>query len=320
MLNLSNNTTSGTASLPNFVNCYGMLEMPINISTSMKASAIVNILLSIPTAILAVLGNSIVIYTIYSVKSLQKVSTYLLAYLAINDLLVGAIVLPLNIIARILEVFYQMRCPLEILIKVAAHSVIAQSFFTLTLLAVDQCIAITIPFRHRSMNLAKKFGIALFGFGVLVTLIITSMLIKAFPAKMLRPVILSLISVILCTIAVSYIQIGRVLRNRARAVQGIMHCNSFKSSSKRGAISTGIYVLTFLICVFPRFSIILMEDQELLYHSMRWSAIIIWSRCVFNPLLYFYRKKDFRDAAIRVMRRRGTRGTRLERANTGAPN
>lgn len=113
---------------------------------SVGISALVGLLFSIIT-VLTVVGNMLVILSVLIVKKLQRPSNYLLVSLAVSDLLVGVVVMPLSIAYYITNSWYlgETICSMWVSFDVMLCTA---SILNLLAISVDRYLVITRPFDY----------------------------------------------------------------------------------------------------------------------------------------------------------------------------
>ena len=109
--------------------------------------------------------NTLVVLTFQQKRELKKTSTILLCSIAIADLLVGAISMPLNVAAEILisrQVFYSGFCTLRIATDFSMFTFLWSSLYHLTFIAWERYVAIRKAIDYRIIvtgELVKKLAI-----------------------------------------------------------------------------------------------------------------------------------------------------------------
>lgn len=106
-------------------------------------------------SIIAVVGNSMVLFVVKSRKQMQSVTNIFIANLAFSDVLLGMFSTPFHFQSALL----QRWCVADFMCKVApfVKSVsVNVSVCSLTLIAIDRCVAVLLPLKAR---FAKKVAI-----------------------------------------------------------------------------------------------------------------------------------------------------------------
>ena len=110
------------------------------------------------TAILAVLGNSLVLIAVWRTATLHSPSNVLLSGLALSDLAVGLVVQPAWVSCKI--ALMQQMCwfyfSLEILWTVSADIVTAVTFVTVSAVSFDRFLALKLHLRYRELVTIRR--------------------------------------------------------------------------------------------------------------------------------------------------------------------
>uniref|UniRef100_A0A182QUV7 G-protein coupled receptors family 1 profile domain-containing protein n=1 Tax=Anopheles farauti TaxID=69004 RepID=A0A182QUV7_9DIPT len=110
-------------------------------------------------SILAVIGNSLVIWIVVTTKQMQTITNMFIANLALADVTIGVFVIPFQFQAALLQRWNlpDFMCPFCPFVQLISVNV---SVFTLTAIAVDRHRAIINPLRARTSKNISKFVIS----------------------------------------------------------------------------------------------------------------------------------------------------------------
>uniref|UniRef100_A0A182N355 G-protein coupled receptors family 1 profile domain-containing protein n=1 Tax=Anopheles dirus TaxID=7168 RepID=A0A182N355_9DIPT len=110
-------------------------------------------------SILAVIGNSLVIWIVITTKQMQTITNMFIANLALADVTIGVFVIPFQFQAALLQRWNlpDFMCPFCPFVQLISVNV---SVFTLTAIAVDRHRAIINPLRARTSKNISKFVIS----------------------------------------------------------------------------------------------------------------------------------------------------------------
>uniref|UniRef100_A0A182INH5 G-protein coupled receptors family 1 profile domain-containing protein n=1 Tax=Anopheles atroparvus TaxID=41427 RepID=A0A182INH5_ANOAO len=110
-------------------------------------------------SILAVIGNSLVIWIVVTTKQMQTITNMFIANLALADVTIGVFAIPFQFQAALLQRWNlpEFMCPFCPFVQLISVNV---SVFTLTAIAVDRHRAIINPLRARTSKNISKFVIS----------------------------------------------------------------------------------------------------------------------------------------------------------------
>ncbi|KAI6222325.1 G-PROTEIN-RECEP-F1-2 domain-containing protein [Aphelenchoides fujianensis] len=112
------------------------------------------LLIIVPIACIA--GNVLVVLAVWTTKSLQTPTNYLLVSLACADLLIGALVMPFSIYVSINDLHFHLPmifCHFYCLMDVSASTA---SIVHLVLISIDRLVAATKPAEYKTMKHRKR--------------------------------------------------------------------------------------------------------------------------------------------------------------------
>ncbi|XP_054719151.1 dopamine D2-like receptor [Uloborus diversus] len=129
--------------------------MEVSSSSESVSEKVFWALLLIPLPLVAVVGNILVILSVYKEKSLQTVTNYFIVSLACADLLVAAVVMPFAVYVLV-NVDWELSdtlCDFYIAVDVTCSSA---SIFNLVAISVDRYIAVTQPIKYSKHRNNKR--------------------------------------------------------------------------------------------------------------------------------------------------------------------
>ncbi|XP_054719152.1 dopamine D2-like receptor [Uloborus diversus] len=115
-------------------------------------------LLLIPLPLVAVIGNILVILSVYKERSLQTVTNYFIVSLAFADLLVAAVVMPFAVYVLV-NVDWELSdtlCDFYIAVDVTCSTA---SIFNLVAISIDRYIAVTKPIKYSKHKNGKRVSL-----------------------------------------------------------------------------------------------------------------------------------------------------------------
>ncbi|XP_072494560.1 trace amine-associated receptor 8b-like [Notamacropus eugenii] len=278
--------------------------------------------------VLAVLGNFLVIISIFHFKQLHSPANFLVASLACADFLVGATVMPFSMVRSVESCWYfgESYCKFHTCFDA---SFCYSSIFHLCFISIDRYIAVTDPLVYPT-----KFTLSVSG--ICITFSWFFAITFSFPlfytgvnADGLEELVSALTCVGGCQMAVNqtwvlidfllffiptlvmvilYCKIFLVAKEQARKIESMNNKNessleNYKARvskrERKAAKTLGIAVITFLISWFPYFIEIIIDaflgfiTPTYIYEILIWFA---YFNSAMNPLIYVFFYPWFRRA------------------------
>ncbi|XP_051848992.1 adenosine receptor A3 [Antechinus flavipes] len=304
-----------------------MEKMLGNDMITLTSGSIVYIIVEIVIGLCAIVGNVLVIWVIKLNPSLQNTTFYFIVSLALADIAVGVLVMPLSIVISLGIVIHFYSCLfMTCLLLVFTHA----SIMSLLAIAVDRYLRVKLTIRYKRVVTQRRIWIAL-GFCWLVSVLVglvpmfgwnerlspgnsgnTSSLACRFRSVMRMDymVYFSFFTwifiplVIMCAI---YVDIFYVIRNKLRQnFSGSRETGAFYGRESKTAKSLLLILLLFAFswlplsimnCVsyfFPKVII----DQNLLCLGI----LLSHANSMMNPIVYACKIKKFKETYLLILK------------------
>ena len=272
------------------------------------------IIISVLNALLipiCIAGNVLVLAAVWRNPSLRTPSTILLCSLAVSDLLVGFLALPLDIAVAL--------TPLS---QVSSDSRLSQarlvltiqlccvSLDTMTAISVDRYLALHYHMRYPNMMTSRRATCVAATFwckNVILSLLIIW--------KKTAILLVAVVFVALCLFisSITYNAIYRIVRHhqhqihaQQQAVQSMNAEQNLKIQAKKRAANTFIYYICMLLCYFPVAvsALIWVTYEE--HWNIRWrfADTILFMNSAINPFLYCWHNREVREAVFKIVGKR----------------
>ena len=268
-----------------------------------------------PTAFLL---NLLVIITITKRTELQRPSKILLRSMAVSDLLVGGISMPLSAIIGLLlphRILTERQfCTFDLVIFLFSYILYFCSFLHLTMIAWERYIAIRkwmdykgIVTKGRLKMLAIIAWVSAIG-GVSSAFI--SMTVVGGDGLLLAAEILDIISSILIVfllIAIVYFYLMVYLTVRKRELSQIQQVSVLVKAKleNRVAMTMALVTVALVISFIPMTVVFILGDYFQVFRGLlAWRVVetLVYLNSIASPLIYCYRDRLFRIAVLEILR------------------
>ena len=288
--------------------CFGFHTSKPIYDEGKVVTAIVSLYLSIPLSILAIIGNGLILYAIFTTNALQKPSNLLLAFVGSTDLLAGILPIPVNIAIRIMEARNALiPCPLRLAYRYIFGPLTTVSFLMIGLLSIDMFLVCSFPLKYNTWQLKKIYTwifTSFWFFPIFLQVLMVSKTIETDAARKCVSVVLSL--TVIC-IVLSHVGIYRIIRKRNSNVEDLLSQEAVEHRRKKQRRASKTLVMVtffFLVCHLPNAVVLqfrLNEDSPVFYHAFRYSAILAFLNSSLNPMIFCFRKEDVRRVVLQIL-------------------
>ena len=280
-------------------------------SSPFETSVIINSVLNALLIPICIAGNVLVLVAVWRNPSLRTPSIILQCSLAVSDLLVGLLALPLDIAVAL--------TPLS---QVSSDSRLSQarlvltiqlccvSLDTMTAISVDRYLALHYHMRYPNMMTSRRATCVAATFWCKNFIL---SLLSIWKENAILLVVVVFVALCLFISSITYNAIYRIVRHhqhqihaQQQAVQSMNAEQNLKIQAKKRAANTFIYYICMLLCYFPVAvsSLIWVTYKE--HWNIRWyfADTILFMNSAINPFLYFWRNREVREAVLKIVRKR----------------
>ena len=265
--------------------------------TALLVSAIFNGIISAS----ATAGNLLIIFSILRSSTLYSTANFLLLGLALSDFGVGLVVEPLYVTVVITR--YQrlpVNCTLVVIYNVSSSFLVVISMFIITAISIDRYLAIHFHLRYPQFVTLRKviyLQITLWTASALLTLT----RLASFRIYLVISTVLVIICLFLTCFAYSGIFI--VLRRHQVQIQNQISSETTPKMKqlRNSVINTFYVVFVFLVCFVPHccLTVIIIinpntRSKWVMLLNLYSTSIILFNSAL-NPLIYCWRRREFRD-------------------------
>ena len=261
-----------------------------------------------------VLLNLLIIVAVRNRRALQKNSNILLSSMAVADLLVGAISMPLTIASDILLLRKKLSlkiCKIAGANQIVLYSAVSSSFYHLTFIAWECYVAIVKWTNYKNIITKTRLKIC-----AVVAWVLASIAAIVLPilsvAEVDRKVIagLSIFSAsktLLCVAIIGYCYITLYLYVRKRKNNEINEVSVRANAKLEKSIAkaTGTVTAVLLVSYVPSIIALFLGDAVPFLRTssyFRWSELLIQMNSFFNPIVYcFAMNRTFRNEVLEMI-------------------
>ena len=269
-------------------------------NSRLETVVIINCALNAPLMIITIIGNTLVLSSIWKTPSLRSPSTVFLSSLALSDLLVGLVVQPVYIANELTnDSLYRLR-------NTTAFSACAVSLFTITAISVDRVLAIHYHMRYLNLMTANRAVLT----SMTLWFLSFSLSFLTF-WQMSAYYFAAAVSIVLCVFlsAFCYIRIYIIARHHLIQIQvqqqaversSVENNNQTLQVSAKSAKNTFIYYIVMLLCYTPLFISMILLGISHIQLTSAWilTETVTFMNSSINPFLYCWRLPDLRAAVV----------------------
>lgn len=281
-----------------------------------------------PTAFLL---NLLVIITITKRRELQRPSKILLRSMAVSDLLVGGISMPLSAVIGLLlphRILTERQfCTFDLVIFLFSYILYFCSFLHLTMIAWERYMAIRKCMEYkvtvtkgRLKTLAMIAWVSAIGG---VSSVFISMTVVGGDGLLLAAEILDIISSILIVcllIVIVYFYAMVYLSVRKRELSQIQQVSVLVKAKLENRVAMTMALVTVALVIFfiPMTVVFILGDYFQVFRGLlAWRVVetLVYLNSIASPLIYCYRDRLFRIAVLEILRIRKPKAKRFPVGN-----
>ena len=256
----------------------------------------------------AVLLNLLIIVAVRNRRALQKNSNILLTSMAVADLLVGAVSMPLTIALDILLLREKLSlkiCKIARANQIVLYSAVSSSFYHLTFIAWDRYVAIVKWTNYK--NIITKTRLKICAVVAWVLAAITAILVPILSVAEVDQRVIVALSIfsasktVLCVAIIGFCYITLYLYVRKRKNNEINQVSARANAKLEKSIAkaTGTVTAALLVSYVPSIIVLFLGDAVPFLRTssyFRWSELLIQMNSFFNPIVYcFAMNRTFRN-------------------------
>ena len=262
----------------------------------------------------AVLLNLLIIVAVRNRRALQKNSNILLTSIAVADLLVGAVSMPLTIASDILLLRKKLSlkiCKIAGANQIVLYSAVSSSFYHLTFIAWERYVAI-VKWRNYK-NIITKTRLKICAVVAWVLAAITAILVPILNVAEVDQRVIVALSIfsasktVLCVAIIGYCYITLYLYVRKRKYNEINQVSARANAKLEKSIAkaTGTVTAALLVSYVPSIIALFLGDAVPFLRTssyFRWSELLIQMNSFFNPIVYcFAMNRTFRNEVLEMI-------------------
>ena len=261
-----------------------------------------------------VLLNLLIIVAVKNRRALQKNSNILLSSMAVADLLVGAVSMPLTIASDILLLRKKLSlkiCKIAGANQIVIYSAVSSSFYHLTFIAWERYVAI-VKWRNYK-NIITKTRLKICAVVAWVLAAITAILVPILSVDEVDQRVIVALSIfsasktVLCVAIIGYCYITLYLYVRKRKNNEINQVSARANAKLEKSIAkaTGTVTAALLVSYVPSIIALFLGDAVPFLRTssyFRWSELLIQMNSFFNPIVYcLAMNRTFRNEVLEMI-------------------
>ena len=262
----------------------------------------------------AVLLNLLIIVAVRNRRALQKNSNILLTSMAVADLLVGAVSMPLTIALDILLLREKLSlkiCKIAGANQIVLYSAVSSSFYHLTFIAWERYVAIVKWTNYKNIITKTRLkicaGVA-WVLAAIAAIVVSILSVAEVDQKVIAGLsIFSASKTVLCVAIIGYCYITLYLYVRKRKNNEINQVSVRANAKLEKSIAkaTGTVTAALLVSYVPSIIVLFLGDAVPFLRTssyFRWSELLIQMNSFFNPIVYcFAMNRTFRNEVLEMI-------------------
>ena len=246
--------------------------------------------INILSSAVGTIGNSPVIATVYTNKSLQIIPNFWLASMAVADLMVTALGQPLLIAFWGLHVNRECNEPVSETFRVVGNMSCSASVLHLCFISIDRCLVIVRPVQSKAIRTLKRFKLALLIAWIVPVIygVLRMSVIKKATSYFTVVAAASCYLTIICCYTLIIFKVWN---------RDVVHSHARQSASqlveRRVTVTVAIVVIVFTICWIPLMYLRSAYAQSNVGVAYNWARTLALSNSAMNPWIYCLHMEAF---------------------------
>ena len=262
----------------------------------------------------AVLLNLLIIVAVRNRRALQKNSNILLTSMAVADLLVGAVSMPLTVALDILLLREKLSlkiCKIAGANQIVLYSAVSSSFYHLTFIAWERYVAIVKWTNYKNIitkTRLKICAVVAWVLAAIAAIVVSILSVAEVDQKVIAGLsIFSASKTVLCVAIIGYCYITLYLYVRKRKNNEINQVSARANAKLEKSIAkaTGTVTAALLVSYVPSIIALFLGDAVPFLRTssyFRWSQLLIQMNSLFNPIVYcFAMNRTFRNEVLEMI-------------------
>ena len=261
-----------------------------------------------------VLLNLLIIVAVKKRRALQKNSSILLASMAVSDLLVGAVSIPLTTALDILLLHKKLSltiCKIASANQIVLYSAVTSSLYHLTFIAWERYVAIKKWRSYKTVISKTRLKICVVVAWVLAAIsafLVPILWVAEVDQKVIAALsIFSATKTVLCVAVIGFFYVSIYLCIRKRKENEINQVSGRANTRLENAVAkaTGTVTAALLVSYVPSIIVLFLGDTVPFVRTssyFRWSELLIQMNSLFNPIVYcFAMNRAFRNEVLEMI-------------------
>ena len=261
-----------------------------------------------------ILLNLLVIIAVKTRRELKNSSNILLFNVALADLLVGAVSMPLSLALDALVIqqllFADVICTVYFITASVLYTLCGASFLHLLLIAWERYVAIAKWAEYKTIvttgRVNKYTKVAWLLTVLMVTPLVVMVAVNGRHEMILVVDVICNIFLLVCLSFIAYFYFKAYLAVRNWNRTRIRPVNDLAKGKLENKVAYTTFGLTVFVGVstLPIFTVHLFQGALPFFRqisTMRWAETVLQLNSLFNPLLYWYRNRRLREATLELL-------------------
>lgn len=318
--NVSFSNTSGRSEEKE--SCF-LFDLNFTSTQYLYVAHILTSIINFVSALTAVAGNFIVIFSVWKTRSLHTPSNVFICCLAFSDLTVGFLAQPCFVIHKIGELLHRfdMYCPTRLLLESLGNITAGASVLTMTGIAVERCLALFLHLRYNEIVTIKRvlYAVACIWVAFIALAVLR---ISVITPTIYSTISIAVISISLLSTYLAYAKILQYVRKHERRIRTteiqlsrsdiqleektdlLRNMLRYKKSTVAMIFVVGFFTACFLPILCVKLAHKVWGYTTTVKTAYLYASTIAFLNSSFNPLVYCWRMKSLRQAVKTVLKER----------------
>ncbi|KAK3699377.1 hypothetical protein QZH41_006555 [Actinostola sp. cb2023] len=269
---------------------------------------------SVVMAVLAIVGNVLVLLAIAKTPRLRTVTWYFISSLAFGDLYLNIVLIPMWVVKLDMNLWTLDNHPLQLAIEFLSVQMATSVAYNLGMVSIDRLVSIKYVYKYSQILTSKRCITVIIGIWVL-SLVVSVPRLFLTDIKDISRLFFILAFVVIfvpyMVVIYCYVWIYKIAKCQAKKIAVNVFDRIHRERNRKGSITIGIVIGIYSLLGLPVVIVAIVDYIETALDPCKatkmrvywmWALALSYSHSAYNPWIYALRNEVFNRAIRKILR------------------